>query len=42
MPYLKDNGFEETEISLELSFKERDPTDNNFMKQVKESVDYWR
>jgi hypothetical protein len=42
MPFLKDNGFEETEISLELSFKERDPIDNNFMKQVKESVDYWK
>tara|TARA_B110000008_G_C16931260_1_gene548757 strand:+ start:795 stop:1688 length:894 start_codon:yes stop_codon:yes gene_type:complete len=42
MPFLKNNGFEETEISLELSFKERDPIDSNFMKQVKESVDYWK
>lgn len=42
MPYLENNGFEETEISLELSFKERDPIDNNFMSQVKQSVDYWK
>ena len=42
MPYLENNGFEQTEISLELSFKERDPIDSQFMKQVKESVNYWK
>ena len=42
MPYLENNGFNETELSLELSFKERDPIDKNFMTEVKKSVDYWK
>ena len=42
MPYLEKNGFKDTEISLELSFKERDPIDSNFMSQIKESVNYWK
>ena len=42
LPYLENNGFEETELSLELSFKERDPIDKNFMIDVKKSVDYWK
>ncbi len=30
------------ELSLELSFKERDPIDKNLKKDVKESVNYWK
>ena len=31
-----------TELSLELSFKERDPIDKNLKKDVLESVIYWK
>ena len=39
---LKRNKVNDTELSLELSFKERDPIDKNLRKDVKESVIYWK
>ena len=39
---LKKNNVKDTELSLELSFKERDPIDKNLKKEVLESVNYWK
>lgn len=39
---LKKNNVKDTELSLELSFKERDPVDKNLKKEVLESVNYWK
>jgi sugar phosphate isomerase/epimerase len=39
---LKKNKINDTELSLELSFKERDPIDKNLKKDVLESVIYWK
>lgn len=40
--YLKDNGANNTELLLELSFKEREPFDSTVKEVLKESVNYWR
>ena len=39
---LKKNKINDIELSLELSFKERDPIDKNLKKDVLESVIYWK
>ena len=39
---LNKNKVNDTELSLELSFKERDPIDKNLRKDVVESVIYWK
>ena len=39
---LKKNKIDDAELSLELSFKERDPIDKNLRKDVLESVIYWK
>jgi len=39
---LKEKKNNDAELSLELSFKERDPIDKNLKKDVKESVNYWK
>ncbi len=39
---LKKSKINDTELSLELSFKERDPIDKNLKKDVLESVIYWK
>ena len=39
---LSKNKVNDTELSLELSFKERDPIDKNLRKDVVESVIYWK
>ena len=39
---LKKNKIDDTELSLELSFKEREPMDKNLRKDVRESVIYWK
>ena len=39
---LKENNIKGTELSLELSFKEREPIDKNLKKEVFESVNYWK
>lgn len=38
----KSNALEDILILLELSFKEREPVDENVLNYLKESVDYWR
>lgn len=40
--HLKNNGAKNTELLLELSFKEREPTDSTVIEVLKESVEYWR
>jgi D-erythrulose 1-phosphate 3-epimerase len=39
---LKKKEIKDTELALELSFKERDPIDKNLKKDVLDSVSYWR
>ncbi len=39
---LKSNGVNDSELILELSFREREPTDSNVVSNLKESVNYWR
>ena len=38
----KENNIDDTQLVLELSFRERQPIDNNVIKVLKESVDFWR
>ena len=38
----QDSGAKETTLFLELSFRERFPYDNNVVKDLKASIDYWR
>lgn len=38
----KANALEDTIILLELSFREREPTDSQVLKQLKESAEYWK
>ena len=35
-------GIEETTLYFEFSFREREPFDSNAIKDIKESVKYWR
>ncbi|MBF0104013.1 MAG: sugar phosphate isomerase/epimerase [Deltaproteobacteria bacterium] len=39
---IEDSGATETTIYLELSFRERQPYENNVIKDLKASVEYWR
>lgn len=39
---LKDAGAKDAELILELSFREREPTDSTVIPVLKESVAYWR
>jgi len=39
---LREAGYGETELILELSFREREPTDGTVIEALKESVAYWR
>ncbi|MDB2515426.1 sugar phosphate isomerase/epimerase [Candidatus Pelagibacter bacterium] len=39
---LKDNGCEETDLILELSFRERNPIDDTALADIKESVHFWK
>ena len=39
---LKSNGVNDSELILELSFREREPTDGNVLSNLRESVNYWR
>jgi sugar phosphate isomerase/epimerase len=39
---LRANGAGETELLLELSFREREPADSTVVEVLRESVDYWR
>jgi len=36
------SGYSKTELLLELSFREREPSDSTVVEQLKQSVDYWR
>lgn len=39
---LKDQAVDDVDLILELSFKERQPTDSTVVEVLKESVEYWR
>jgi D-erythrulose 1-phosphate 3-epimerase len=39
---LKKHGCEQAELILELSFREREPSDSTVIEVLKKSVDYWR
>jgi hypothetical protein len=39
---LREAGASDTELLLELSFREREPTDSTVVEALKESVAYWR
>ena len=39
---LKDHGAKDPYLTLELSFREREPVDSHIEEVLKESVDYWR
>jgi len=39
---LIDQGVEEVDLLLELSFREREPSDSTVVEVLKESVDFWR
>jgi hypothetical protein len=39
---LKNTGIEEVTLYFEFSFREREPFDSNSIKDIKESVKYWR
>lgn len=39
---LKQNGRDDADLILELSFKEREPFDSTVAEMLKESVNYWR
>jgi sugar phosphate isomerase/epimerase len=39
---LKENGAKDPLLLLELSFREREPTDTLVLQYLKESVDYWK
>lgn len=39
---LKEQGLEDADLILELSFRERQPTDSTVVEVLKESVAYWR
>jgi len=39
---LKENGCDETDLILELSFRERNPADNNALNDIKNSVNFWK
>ncbi len=36
------SGYSKIELLLELSFREREPSDSTVIEQLKQSVDYWR
>jgi hypothetical protein len=38
---IRSGGGRNNEICLELSFREREPTDSNMIDMIRESVDYW-
>lgn len=42
VPALEKYGPENMEICLELSFREREPSDRNVIDHIRASVDYWR
>ena len=42
MAELRDGGGKDNEICMELSFKEREPTDRQVVEQIAESVEFWR
>ena len=39
---LKKTGIDEVTLYFEFSFREREPFDSNSIKDIKESVNYWR
>jgi len=39
---LLNNGCNDTELILELSFRERNPVDKDALKNLKKSVYYWK
>ena len=39
---LKKTGIDEVTLYFEFSFREREPFDSNSVKDIKESVNYWR
>ncbi len=39
---IQESGSADNELCLELSFREREPTDRNVVRALRESVDYWR
>lgn len=38
---IRDGGGHDNEICLELSFREREPTDSRVVEMIRESVDFW-
>ncbi|MNY70382.1 hypothetical protein D3C86_2085050 [compost metagenome] len=38
---VKAGGGTDNEICLELSFREREPTDHNVVEMIRESVEFW-
>ena len=39
---LRDNGCFETDLILELSFRERNPVDKNALEDIKKSIKFWK
>lgn len=39
---LKNNGCKNVDLILELSFRERNPVDRNALKDIKQSVNFWK
>ena len=39
---LEDSGAKETTLYLELSFRERQPYESNVIRDLKQSVEFWR